>query len=757
MKLSFPKIEVSASDTFKTKNFGFGDKRVIINILRSKMYSDPIAIICQEILSNCRDAHREVDKEDVPCLVKLPTKLDETIHFVDYGPGITPDRMENVFILYGNSTKRIDNIQTGGFGLGAKTPFSYTDSFSITTITDDAVDIRRRIELIKNKVKVGEVEPDQGDLLVANLEQKLQSAVYTKDDGTVVDKRYKREYVAYIDDSQIGAISLVKTTEVGKDTSTGTTISVPVKHGDGRTFIANIKRTAEYWDTRPKIARGTVDWENEKVAFEGSNWFITESDRYFHYYHNRGEAKAIIDGIQYRMNFSSIYDGSNPTSEERALMQRNVRFKFETGELDITANREDLDYQPKTISVIQQRVKDAIEELREKVNEAVKNSKNLWDAIIQWEKVSHSYSQLLVQPKWNGHSLFSSIDSPRHPHDDNIRMWIYNREDTDSFKILRSRWGKIISIDPKWLLVEDDVGGSRPHPDRIRTLFIQNQNIAHVGVVQFVNKDGKDHFESAYAFSKLDATKLSTVIKTKKPKAAASGGGKGYRAKIANLKRLRSRKSQRGRSDYIHEWVPANDKTTQDGGVYVKIYCGDCYLSDGTKISKDNIYSLANSLSIEVYGILSRTVKKLGPKWVNLLDYVNTELDKLEKDTDIVEYLKVGENGSVDKWLGDDYWAAIKKCKGSIKDMSKALGQWIEATERSISGREKFAQLTALQSYLKKPKTQLSGHKSDRLDALKKNVIAEYPLIYAIKEAYIYGDKEDVVKEFILYVNMKDS
>jgi len=675
------------------------------------MYSDPIAIICQEILSNCRDAHREVGKDDVPCIVKLPTKLDETIHFVDFGPGITPDRMENVFILYGNSTKRDGNEQTGGFGLGAKTPFSYTDSFSITTITEDE------------------------------------------------DGRHKREYIAYIDDSQIGAMSLVKTEEVDKSVSTGTTISVPVKQNDRRAFIANIKRTADYWDVRPIIKRGEVDWHNEKIAFQGTNWFITEGERYSYY--NRGEPKAIIDGIQYRLNYSSIYNGSEPSNEERTLMQRGVRFKFKTGELDITANREDLDYQPGTIKVIQERVKEAIEELREKVNEAVKNSTSLWDAIIEWEKVSYSYSQLLVQPKWNGHKLFSSINPPSHPHDANIKMWVYNREDSNSFKISRRKWGKRIEIDPKWMLIEDDTGvsdTSRPHPDRIRTLFIQNQNISTVGVVGFLNQAGRQHYEDKYAFSHLDATKLSTIIKTRKPKVAStSSGGKTVARKIANLKKLESRRSQRGWSDYVHEWVPETGKTTQCDGIYVKIYCNECYLSDGTKITKDKIYKLAQALKIEVYGVLSRTVKKLGPKWVNLLDHVNAELAKLEKDTDIIAYLKVGDKGAIDKWLGDDYWAALLKIESKVGDKTKALGAWIEATKKSIAGREKFGQLVELQRYLSKPMTKLDGKKNDRLEGMKTAACVAYPLLKVIKDAYVYGGKDEIIEEFVSYVNMKDS
>jgi hypothetical protein len=41
--------------------------------------------------------------------------------------------MENIFVNYGSSTKRNTNTQTGGFGIGAKSAFSYTDSFTVTS------------------------------------------------------------------------------------------------------------------------------------------------------------------------------------------------------------------------------------------------------------------------------------------------------------------------------------------------------------------------------------------------------------------------------------------------------------------------------------------------------------------------------------------------------------------------------------------------------------------------------------------------
>ena len=52
-----PNIELSAD--FEMKSFGIGDVGMMFEILRSKMYSNPIQTICREYISNAVDSHRE--------------------------------------------------------------------------------------------------------------------------------------------------------------------------------------------------------------------------------------------------------------------------------------------------------------------------------------------------------------------------------------------------------------------------------------------------------------------------------------------------------------------------------------------------------------------------------------------------------------------------------------------------------------------------------------------------------------------------
>lgn len=117
----------------KSLNFGISDVRLVVDIL-SKLYAHPIQTLVQEYICNGRDAMREaLTWGKLPIEITVPSSLDPVFKVRDYGIGISSDRMENIFVNYGSSTKRNTNAQTGGFGIGAKSAFSYTDSFTITS------------------------------------------------------------------------------------------------------------------------------------------------------------------------------------------------------------------------------------------------------------------------------------------------------------------------------------------------------------------------------------------------------------------------------------------------------------------------------------------------------------------------------------------------------------------------------------------------------------------------------------------------
>lgn len=128
-----------ASNIGGVKEYTLGDPRVICRILSDNLYSNKIGSIVRELSANALDAHRMVGKEDVPFEVRLPGldglfKQDESIFSIrDYGPGLSEEDIYSLYTSYGSSSKRNDNSQIGGFGIGSKSPFAYADMFTVTS------------------------------------------------------------------------------------------------------------------------------------------------------------------------------------------------------------------------------------------------------------------------------------------------------------------------------------------------------------------------------------------------------------------------------------------------------------------------------------------------------------------------------------------------------------------------------------------------------------------------------------------------
>jgi hypothetical protein len=111
-------------------SFGISDSPEFFQILSSTLYSDQRLAVVREVLCNAWDAHIESGRTDTAVEVTLN---NEKLSIRDYGNGISRDLIGQIYGTYGNSTKKNDGAQTGGFGLGSKSPFAYTDHFQVSS------------------------------------------------------------------------------------------------------------------------------------------------------------------------------------------------------------------------------------------------------------------------------------------------------------------------------------------------------------------------------------------------------------------------------------------------------------------------------------------------------------------------------------------------------------------------------------------------------------------------------------------------
>ena len=112
----------------KVCDFKISTNGIMIKALTSRLYSNPVASIVRELASNALDACPHT-----PMQITIPNYLDPQFTIRDFGPGLSRNQMVEVFCHFGESSKRSDNSQIGGFGLGAKSPFALVHSFTITS------------------------------------------------------------------------------------------------------------------------------------------------------------------------------------------------------------------------------------------------------------------------------------------------------------------------------------------------------------------------------------------------------------------------------------------------------------------------------------------------------------------------------------------------------------------------------------------------------------------------------------------------
>lgn len=424
MKLTETKPFFETSGGMDEQFFSIEDQGMIFDILRNKMYSNPILAICREISCNARDAHREVKTPEVPIHIHLPNNLEPYYKIKDFGPGISPERIFNVFIKYTASTKRNDNIQTGGFGLGAKTPFSYSDSFSIITNVDGI----------------------------------------------------KYNYGCAIDETKVGKLASLSQSPTKEPN--GTEIIIPVKPTDFRAFADWTEQATRHFDVKPVIKGGNITWQESSKILEGDNWAITASADYRH------SVKLVIDGIEYPLEMEALRKYASSVLIDSA--RGNLILYFGVGALSLSASREQVYLDKNTQTKIRERLEHVTRQLKQRVDEKIAAFSNLWEANIYYRKeLQQAFSNLnfLGSLAWNGIPLHNSSYIHLGCNVFRFSKGKYSRKyGTDPNKVTRTN-GQDLYFDETAALFINDLSLKEPTPRHVKKAFEDDPKLQNVFVI----------------------------------------------------------------------------------------------------------------------------------------------------------------------------------------------------------------------------------------------------------------------------------
>lgn len=313
---------VTGSDSEPTE-FQLKDINLFISMYRDKIYKNKLRVIPQEYLANARDAHREVGEER-PVEVTLPTELDPCLRIRDYGPGMDDERIK-VFTTYGDSTKRGSDEETGGFGIGCKCAWSNYDSFTVKTIFPRG------------------------------------------------KRNLCREYHMYLDGPMSAGLCR-PVQECYTTEACGTEIIIPVKDAEIEAICNSVRAATTFWKTQP-----IVDEEQTKSGFDEfevedkTDDYVLLRKRPEIFGLRTSNGWVIVDGICYPLDKDVLIEGRtfyedqpDGTVQERHYSIGSKHFKqidsgrlaflFKTGEVSINPNREELEYDAKTIAALKERI-----------------------------------------------------------------------------------------------------------------------------------------------------------------------------------------------------------------------------------------------------------------------------------------------------------------------------------------------------------------------------------------------------------------
>lgn len=316
MKLDVAVNDVVLSNVGTTGEFKIRNSAKAFKILSDGLYSNKIKAIIRELSCNAVDSHVAAGKPDVPFEVHLPTMLEPWFSVRDFGTGLDNNQVVNIYTTYFESTKSDSNDFIGALGLGSKSPFSYTENFTVTAI--------------KN--------------------------------GT------KRIYSAFI--NEVGVPSIAEMSEELTDEGNGVEVKFSVTDRyEYNSFVHEAQRVFMWFKHRPNVIGNTSYHLQEPIYREKD---IVPGIHYTEGYNS----VAVMGNIAYEIKPS---EPTKYFGDLAHLLSCGLVIEFEIGELDFAASREELSYVPLTINSIKRRLEELNANLAIHLAEKANAFTNEWE------------------------------------------------------------------------------------------------------------------------------------------------------------------------------------------------------------------------------------------------------------------------------------------------------------------------------------------------------------------------------------------
>lgn len=320
--------QLSNIDLSEASAFTIKASAKAFKILSDSLYSNKIKAVVRELACNAYDAHVAVGKEDTPCDIHLPTRTSPEFWIRDFGPGLSEEDVLSLYTTYFESSKLDSNQMIGALGLGSKSPFSYTSTFTITSWNGGM----------------------------------------------------KKSYMAFI--SPEGFPKVQKLFEEETNEPNGLEVRVPVMKSDEEEFKDEVALIFRPFEISPNVVNmPSFGAHKYEVIHEGASWKLitrrqTNSSIFFRY----GKIEYFLTPDTFE---SKIYPYlSEDKDEDVRLFIKRIFYKFSStallidaplGLFDIAASREALSFDENTIRNVIGLVRSTILDIKKTYDEETKD------------------------------------------------------------------------------------------------------------------------------------------------------------------------------------------------------------------------------------------------------------------------------------------------------------------------------------------------------------------------------------------------
>ena len=333
MKIGTETADVTIGGAIQTDAFTIKASAKAFQILSSNLYSNPLGSMIRELSTNAYDAHIMVDKADEPFIIKMPNSLEPSFKIRDFGPGLSEQEIKTVYTTFFESTKTDSNDVVGCLGLGSKSPFGVSDSFTINSFYN----------------------------------------------GT------KTVYSAFLNDQRIPSIAKFHSEPTQEEN--GIEIEVAIKEEDIGTFSKEVNTQLKYFKTKPIVTgNSNFEWKaEEEYLYQGTNWKMVDNRNSPNHY---GYARVVQGQISYPISTNDmgrIFDNAAPAV--KALLQRTVLFEVPIGDVNIAPSREALSYDEATNINIIKATEQVLKELPSMIAKEIQDAPSQWEARLKYKAI----------------------------------------------------------------------------------------------------------------------------------------------------------------------------------------------------------------------------------------------------------------------------------------------------------------------------------------------------------------------------------